>query len=303
MPSLIHVLKNANIKRNFTVELGQEDVRLIQQKLLRILDDIMSVCDELGVDCLLSGGTALGAVRHKGFIPWDDDVDLFIKRSDLDRFVTRFNERFPSEYWVHVPGVTPGYDCMMARVISKEIRARVLLDSEKYECGLMIDLFIVENTFDNPIFRAVHGLGCMFFRYVLSCIRFCRVSRELDKLVEDTDGLKKFMSARVFWGKLFSVIPLSAWATMASRWVSMCGDESSKYVAITSGSKQFFKEMYVRKDFCTPRECIFEGRTLKLPSDYDTYLRILYGDYMAVPPVDKREKHMMMELDREKLYG
>ena len=88
---------------------------------------------------------------------------------------------------------------------------------------------------------------------------------------------------------------------MANRWAAICKNTNTKYVTIPAGTKQFFGEMYPRDPFQISEEKVFEGRNLKLTSDYNGYLSKLYGNYMSVPKESEREKHVMLELDREAL--
>ncbi len=301
MTGLQSVLKNNQIDKRKVVELEDSDVKRIQKILLGILDDILFICNKYDIKYQMSGGSTLGAVRHHGFIPWDDDIDINMPRTEIKKFLYEFKKYFGNKYWIHVPGETKGYDSMMIRIIDKRIRARGLMDPDKRECGLFIDIFIVENTYDNWILRHIHGLGCMGFRYVLSCIRFHRRSIELGDLVKDDKELNGYMRLRNFWGKILLLIPLTWWTTAASKWVQICKNNNSEYVVITAGSNQFFKELYKRSKFNKSIDAKFEGRDVKITADYDEYLTKLYGDYMIIPPENKREKHIMLKLDKKAL--
>lgn len=300
-------MKHRNaLKKNFydprkVIILNDEDIKVIQKRLLCVLDDIVDVCDENRINYQLSGGTCLGAIRHQGFIPWDDDIDINIYRNDVRRFVEAFKSKYGDKYWVHSLGETKHYDSLIIRILTKDIRARYVLDEDCEECGLNTDIFIVENTFDNFLLRKIHGLGYMFFRYVLSCIRYHRGGKELLSVAKEGDEIRKFIHQRATLGLIFSIIPLRAWAFMANRWAAICKNTNTKYVTIPAGTKQFFGEMYPRDPFQISEEKVFEGRNLKLTSDYNGYLSKLYGNYMSVPKESEREKHVMLELDREAL--
>ena len=301
MKSLGSVLKTNNYKPDKVVYLDDDDVKAIQKRLLSVLDDIILVCNENRINYQMSGGSCLGAVRHKGYIPWDDDIDINIYRKDLKRFIKAFSSKFHDKYWIHVPGKTKGYDYLYVRILTKDIRARDVMDPEKVECGLCTDIFVVENTFDNSILRRIHGIGYMGFRYILSCIRFHKNKSELMEISGKNDELWKYIKKRVFFGRIFSIIPVSIWARLAFGWSGICKNRRSEYVTIPSGTKQFFGELYKRDKFAKSTRGKFEGRIVRISADYDIYLSKLYGDYMVIPPEGNRERHVMMELDREKL--
>lgn len=289
----------SNVDLNKVILLDDKDVKAIQKALLVMFDDIISVCEEYKIDYQLSGGSVLGAVRHGGYIPWDDDIDINMERAQIDSFLIRFEEKFGQKYWVKVPGSTKGYDQNKIRIESRQIRARGLLEINEPSCGLWIDIFIIENTFDNKLLRLMHGIGVMGFRYILSCVKFTRNEQELNDIVKKDSDLYKYIKSRCRLGKLFSIIPLSFWTKLSAKWARLCKNENTRFVVITGGRHQFFREMYVRADFCRTQEINFENRHVKITADYKKYLEILYGaDYMSPPSANQREKHILLELDR-----
>ena len=303
MGTLGNILKADNYKKDEVVQVTDEDIAVIQKRLLKVLDDIVYTCKKHRIHFQMSGGSCLGTVRHSGFIPWDDDIDINIYRKDIKRFLDAFSKEFSDKYWIHIPGETPNYDFLYVRILTKDVRARDIMDPDKKECGLGTDIFIVENTFDNKILRKIHGLVYMGFRYILSCIRFKKNKEELERIMKSAGELNKITKKRVFLGKVFSVIPVRIWSKLAIKWAAICRNNHTKYVTIPAGMKQFFEEMYERKPFAKSISHDFEGRKVLISADYDTYLTKLYKDYMTVPPKEKQERHVMMELDKEALYN
>lgn len=298
MATLNSILKSGNIDQSKVIVLGDEEISWLQDALLEMLDDFISVCQKNKIEYYLGGGSALGAVRHRGFIPWDDDIDINIPRCEINRLIKAFNDEYFHKYWIHIPGKTQEYDYLMIKIISRNIKIRQIMDANRIEYGLCIDIFPIENTFDHKLMRYVHGIGSMIFRYLLSCIRFQRNKAELTEIMKNDKVIMKYVRKRCFIGKLVSVIPESSLEKAAQKWICMCKNQNSKYVVIPSGQHQFFKEMYERGRFCKSLLTEFEGRMVKITADYDNYLKVLYGEYMAVPPESKREKHIVMEFQK-----
>lgn len=273
------------------IAIDDEQLHKLQAALLGILDDIDSVCKKHGIRYTLGGGSCLGAVRHQGFIPWDDDIDINFSRAEYRRFIPLFREEFGDKYWVHTPEETDNYALLFARARKKGTVERTRDDFFNEECGIFIDVFIIENTFDSLLLRTIHGLGCQAFGLALSCRKFWRDRKQLLSLAKGQQGLKRVFSVKIGLGFLLAWGSINFWTRGANRWSALCKNDSSRFVAIPAGRKKFFSELYKREDVCETVEMPYAGRTMQCPRGYDAYLTRLYGDYMQIPPVDSRESH------------
>lgn len=279
------------------IKVEEEALKKCQQLLLEIADDITSVCDSNGINYSLSGGTALGAVRHQGMIPWDDDIDLNMFRADIDRFLPAFREQFGDKYWIHTPEETKNYGLLFIQIRLKGTVMRGREDQDTDECGIAVDIFPYENTYDLKALRIMHGVLCLGMKFALSCRKTWKY-RDLNlRLMRNNPEGKKAILMKCVLGAICSPFSVDAWTHGAIRCFKMCRNNRSRYVTIPAGRKQFFGEMYRRdatEDTC---KVPFEGRAYRLTNDYDNYLRIMYGDYMQIPPPEKRERHVIYELD------
>ena len=160
------------------IALSPDQIRMLQKVMLGICDDVFTLCKEKGYVCFLGGGSALGAIRHQGFIPWDDDVDLCITRESYEKFIPEFRAHYGDKYWIHTPEDNPEYGVGIGRVRKKGTKLKERMDLfDDSEAGIAIDLFIVENVFDNEILRALQGFLCMAVKICLSCRLFYRDRR------------------------------------------------------------------------------------------------------------------------------
>lgn len=276
--------------------LNEKQLHQLQQVLLKILDDIVFVCEKYHINYFLGGGTALGAMRHQGFIPWDDDIDINMPRADYETFIPAFQKEYGKKYWVHTPEKTDNYGLLLARVRLKGTCVKTREDFFNDECGAFVDIFIIENTFNSKILRSVHGIGSLAFGLLLSCRKFYRDRKQLLLLVKEAPELKKVFYIKILIGFFTAILSLNTWTHAANSWNAICKDTESIYVSGCAGRLHFFGELYFRKNFCTVKKALFEGRTLRVSQGVEEYLSHCYGNWKKAPEPSQREKHVVLEL-------
>lgn len=293
--STMELLKHLNIKDDECVKLEGELLKDYQKVLLSIAEDIISICEEENIYYQLSGGSALGAVRHKGFIPWDDDFDINILGIQQDKFAEVFAQKYPGKYTVQTYR-TDNYGLQMAKVRLNGSVARSHLDPIDDECGISIDIFVLENVFDNPIARKLHGYLCMASGLFLSCRNYYKNRKQLKRITEGDPNAYKAIRIKVGIGWLFSFMSVRRMAVLTHAIYSMCKNNNSEYISIPGGRKHYFGEMYKRSGMQETIKKTFEEHEWNVAKDYDSYFKVLYGpDYMTPPPEDKREEHIYLE--------
>ena len=287
-----------HIRSRDAIELTGDQLEQLQKTLNGMLFDIVDCCERHGIRYSLGGGSCLGAVRHHGFIPWDDDIDLNMPRRDHDRFVKIFAREYGERYWVHTARTTKNYGLLLSRVLLKGTSVRTREDFWNKECGAFVDIFIIENTYDDPLLRKIHGFGCMALGFLQSCRKFYRDRKPLRKLLRDAGNsrqireYRKAFEVKIAIGFLVSFLSMDAWTHLVDSWYGRCKNEHSRYVSVPSGRGHFFGELYLRKDFVRTVPMTYEGRPLQVAKNYDGYLRRLYGDYRKIPKKSRQEKHV-----------
>ncbi len=266
-----------------------------QEELRQIVDDVAYVCEKNHIPYTLGGGSALGALRHHGIIPWDDDMDLNMLRCDLEKFLPLFRKRFGSKYWIHTPEHTKNYGLLFVQIRKKGTIARGREDYNLKECGIGIDIFPVENTYDNRFMRGLHGFLCMGSKFALSCKKLWTYRKETLELVQNNKDAARQLKLKIILGFFFSFFSIDTWTHISISFCKMCG-QKGEFVVIPSGRKQFTGEIYKRKIYTETILVSFDGRSYRLLKDADKYMKHLYGNYMEIPPEEKREHHILYEL-------
>lgn len=275
----------------------REELDGIHDALMGILDEIDRVCKANGIQWGISGGSALGAIRHRGFIPWDDDVDIVMTRRDFDRF----KEVFPRDAAPYYTFLCPGeenYYSHLPRVYNSHTTMEVIQNTGRGK-GLYVDIFVLDNVSDNPILFGIHGVLCTMYLFIVSCV-VTRTQRDL-LYRYGTDALKRKVRLRSFFGALFGLRKPESWIRSEIRCISRVKDEGTKRVVSATGSGHFFNEIYKRDKITRFREMPFEDRQYPVIAELDAFCRMRFGDnYMEIPPLERQEKHAYISLDLTK---
>lgn len=289
-------MKHLGEVEGLTHALTADELVRLQKMLVAILADVDHVCRANGIRYFLGGGTALGAVRHGGPIPWDDDMDLNMSRADFDRFVPAFRQACGDRYWVHSPNDADTHGLVMARVRLKGTSVRDRNDVNETECGAYTDIFIFENVPDNAIIRLLHGLGSMTLGLLVSVRKFWRDRQGLLALTATSPAARRMTRLKVMLGFLVAWLPMDFCVHLANGWNRLCRNGNSQRVTCPAGRLHYFGETGLRADLCETRETEFAGVKAMVSANVEAYLTRLYGsDYMTPPSECGRERHLFLQ--------
>ena len=245
--------------------------------LFDMLKQVDSICHAERLRYFLSGGTLLGAIRHRGFIPWDDDIDLMMPRPDYEIFLKRAEKRLPKRYILAFPDRTKDYSQPWIRIFD----TRVAVDDSGMQRtltrSLFVDIFPIDGlpsnrTLSNLCFKRVRAWDIL-----LKCAR-----RKALYPDERLKWLKKPMMA------LTRVRPLPKYAVSLNKSARRCSFERAHYAGVLATTHYGSRERMPVEVFRGSVQVPFEGGFFPAPIGYDTYLSRLYGDYMQLPPEEKR---------------
>ncbi len=289
-----------------TVLLSPKQREELQQTLLHMLWDFIDVCEKNHIRYSLSGGSVLGSIRHKGFIPWDDDIDINMPRKSFECLKKIFDRELGENYILDAPECSRAYGRSLVQFKKKNTLYRIFnnLDEQKNRCGICIDIFVLENVPDHPLLRKLHGTVCLGMGYLLNCRKVVEYLPPLAKLLQDEALLERCFHTKRLVGTCLKWIPLDLLTKLTYAVYSLCRNDHSAYVTIPSGRGHYFGEMAERDDMCRYVKGQFCGRTVSLPKGYDRYMHRLYGpgDYMIPPPEGDREMHPIIEYQNGKTH-
>ncbi len=250
------------------------DLKELHHALLEILVDIDAVCRKYGIRYYLAYGTLLGAVRHQGFIPWDDDADIMMPRKDYDQFLNIAAEALGEKYFVQYYKTERYYRHPFAKV-RRNGTACIIQDHRRIRMhqGIFVDIFPLENIPTNKFKRnLLRGIA-----YLTD--RLCAFS--IAKLPK-----KFFLLAPIKLGFSILIRP-STIARIGEALVRAFQVDFSDHVAYLLGSSRFVAFLYAWLG--DGKDIIFEGKTLRVPDAASSCLHAVYGDFMTLPPVEHRQ--------------
>lgn len=265
-------------KSQFTDEV----LRRLHATQVEILDEIVRICDKHGLRYYLAEGTLLGAVRHEGFIPWDDDLDIAMPREDYETFFKLCETELSSQYYAHSQHTDENYLHIFGKIrkhgtLFEEGSVRHLPSPQ----GIFVDIF--------PLDRVKRERG-LIKRLREKCVglSFVVIKCKLGICRPQTPAVR----IGCFLARFMSVRQISK---RAEKWIRRQNRGSADYV-ISYGSGYDSTKHTIPKEKYEPAVRVkFEGKFYTAPCDSDYLLRRIYGDYMQPPPEEDRIWHHQPE--------
>lgn len=257
----------------------------LQKCQFEILKEFIRVCEENNLQYYLIGGTCLGAVRHQGFIPWDDDIDVALPRDDYEKFI-KLQSQFPSYYFLQNYKTDPRFVYNYTKIRdSRTTYIENFFRTVNQNHGVWIDVFPLDGMsykikpackFKGQVYRIWRNVWLMYPRCLLRKVR-----------------VKTF-----FKDILCNFVAILFWPSNIFHWRNKYIDSKIKKIPYKEAAlvgnilgTNPKKEAMDPNIFLEGSTLKFEGMDVKVPKDYDKYLSNLYGDYMKLPPIEKQVGH------------
>lgn len=254
-------------------------LRRLQKEELQILSAVDEVCDKLGLSYVIISGTLLGAVRHKGFIPWDDDIDIGMDRADFDKFLKEGQQYLPKHLFIQHYSTEKNDNKIFIKIRNKNT---LFIENDTEDdniChGIFIDVFPFDKCKKGEEEREYKRRAK--FNLLVQCY-----STKTVNTVQNP--LKRFFAKTVnkTYCKVFPLCKVLRKEENRRRTLDAVGDDCYLLNMFSWNGTVTRAELFVRRRY------EFEGQYFWGPVSYDSVLKKYYGDYMSIPPVEKRITH------------
>lgn len=257
-------------------QIDDETLKKAHGVMVEILQEIDEVCKRHNIDWWIEDGTLLGAVRHKGFIPWDDDCDIGMMKEDFVKFEKYAIAEMKEPFFLQTPETDKAYNRHLLKVRK---RGTKLIEhdenlEEPYDQGIFVDIFIWDR----------------YYGWEKNLIKFFNI---MPGIRSERKKYPRGSMMRTLHG-LMTAIPYAIHRTLELVYLGIRSiyrsNKELPYVSYDSqlGANCFYKPEDI---FPTRRDFVFEGESFPVPQNPDKYLSVMYGDYMQLPPPDKRRTH------------
>lgn len=263
------------------VKIQGEDIEKLHNVQLKILKDFVSFCDAKNLTYYLTGGSALGAVRHGGFIPWDDDIDIAMPRDDYNKLRDTFPKEQKDKYFVEAPGLEHCGSSQFMKIRKRGTVLRGLMNAGP-EYGIFIDVFPLDYAPDSRLmkyfYQALYFVKKSLPYSVIFYNLYDNVFRPHEHIC--SKRLLRSMHIKRGLGHLLSAIPASKWLLDFDKSTQK---KPSPYYVVPSGIHTYMQECFPVDVFYPPRKMKFEDMEVSVPNKVEILLTRFYGDYMQMP--------------------
>lgn len=263
--------------------ISNNDLRKAQLLMLKILKEVHKICEENNIKYFLSDGTLIGAIRHQGFIPWDDDLDIGMLREDYEKFCKIAPQILSENFILQNFQTDKGYGLQFGKVILKNTVwiEKVAKNTNRQWSGIYIDIFPYDNITENKkmqklinrLYIFIQGLILIKFKYI-NISNYESMAKKL-----------KYVLKKIYLCTISKKLLIYIRDSICKRYLNKSNTLVTKYGGNfykNQNPYNFYKDLTLQT---------FEDTSFYIPKNYDKILKNLYGNYMEIPPIEKQRQH------------
>lgn len=261
------------------------EIRKIQEIEIEILKEFDRVCKKYDIKYQLFAGTLLGSVRHKGFIPWDDDIDVCLLRKDYNKFIEICKTEISEDFFVQNYKTEKNSRLQFTKIRKNNTVFKMdIYENIDMHHGIFIDVFPLDGIENNTYFGKLHQ-KIVDVMYTISRFQFINNCRS-----------KSYIKKRILIGLhyLLKLLPGTTYDDLVNYVIQLYNKKETEYVThFTNGAslERRFKYMMLKDNFHNTIPGVFEEGYYPIPKNYDELLKRIFGDYLKLPQKEKQKPH------------
>lgn len=264
-----------------------ENIRTLQLEELEMMKIVKYICEKENLTYFMIGGTLLGSIRHKGFIPWDDDVDLAMPREDYEKFLNIASKYLPKNMFIQNFRTDKKYRYYITRLLNKNIlvEEKRFIGSDTPQAYASVDIFPIDGSPNVNIFRKIYYMRVMIRRFLISLCYRDTIDKERKR--SKVEKILLNILVKIPFERLLNQNKIKEDLDKLLKKYKM---NTSIYCGTIMGAYRV-KEMVPKDMFGKPKQYKFEDEYFCGPELVDEYLKHMYGDYMKLPPKEQQKTH------------
>lgn len=264
-----------------------KNIQIIHRREILMLKEFIRICDKHNLIYYMLGGTLLGAVRHKGFIPWDDDIDIGMPRNDFEKFKSIVKQEVTYPFYCENDNDISSYKLAFMKFCDSETQVYWEHNNEKIVVDLWMDIFPIDGMPGNILKRKIHEYRYLYSRMMANLAQFSNIVNLNKKNRPFYESLIINIARKLNLEKLLNY---NKWQKKYIEVISKYST-SEKYAGNYTGAYKL-REVVPSDYFGKGEKLDFEGLKVNAPSKYKEYLTAIYGNnFMQLPPIEARQAH------------